>query len=229
MGRIDIKNLLDAAGGCILAPSILSADFTKLGEECDAAKNAGADMLHLDIMDGYFVPNITFGPPVVKSIIGTTSLPMDAHLMINNPMMYGKIFVEMGVDIITAHIEVLPEKSDWIKFRDSMNTIVGIAINPPTPINNPDLLVEHFDLILPMSVNPGFSGQEFIFESLPKIEAVAESAERMGLVRIIAVDGGINPETVKLVRNAGANMIVAGNAFFKSKNYAKAVKELKEI
>jgi len=178
-------------------------------------------------MDGHFVPNITFGPPVVKSLIGKTALPMEAHLMIADPFKYGAVFAKLGVEIITAHIEVLSEAAQWEKFRKAMGTPVGIAINPPTPLKDAAALVEHFDLILPMSVNPGFSGQRFMPEALPKIEAVANEAQRRGLTRLIAVDGGIDKGTIKLVRAAGANFIIAGNAFFKAKDYRAAARILK--
>ncbi len=224
--KIDISDLLAKSNGCIFAPSLLSADFSHLADEITAAQNAGADIIHLDIMDGNFVPNITFGPPVVKSIIEKTSLTMDAHLMIVDPIKYGKIFAQLGVDIITAHIEVLKNEVDWKKFKSEIDAIAGIAINPPTKLHDVEKIVEMFEMILIMSVNPGFSGQKFIPDVLHKIEKVADYAEKAKIKRIIAVDGGINRETSKLVRNAGANFIVAGNAFFKTDNYAEAVKGL---
>jgi len=226
---LNIKKILYDAGGIVLAPSILSADFAKLGDELAAAGNAGADMIHLDIMDGHFVPNISFGPPVVGSIIGETHLPMDAHLMISDPVRYGKKFAESGVDIITAHIEILKSIADWRMFRREMKAQVGISINPPTKLADTAAIVDNFEMILIMSVNPGFSGQKFIPDVLGKIEAIANEVERNKLARFIAVDGGINFETAKLARDAGANFLVAGNAFFKANDYSTAVKRIKGL
>jgi len=153
---------------------------------------------------------------------------MDAHLMIADPIKYGKIFAKIGVSIVVAHIEVLKNEDDWHKFKSEVDAVAGIAINPPTELGNIEKLVEMFDVILIMSVNPGFSGQKFIPDALHKIEKVADCVEKAGTNRIIAVDGGINIETSRLVRDAGANFIVAGNAFFKSDNYAETAASLRK-
>ncbi len=227
--RLDINNLLIKSGGCVLAPSILSANFACLHSEIMCAKKAGADILHLDIMDGHFVRDITFGPPVVRCIAEENILPLEAHLMIDNPIEYGRRFAEIGVDLITAHIEVLQNPKQWQQFKDATETAIGISLNPETQIQDPSAIVDFFDLILVMSVYPGKSGQKFIPSVLPKIEKIADCAAKKNLVRFIAVDGGINIETSRLVREAGANFIVAGDAFFGNgrRTYEETKKMLK--
>lgn len=220
------KRLRDA-GGTILAPSILSADFMRLGEEIISAKNAGANMIHLDIMDGHFVPNITFGTPVVESIARSCPLPMDAHLMICDPIRYGKVFASLRVEIIIAHIEVM---DDFEKFSrrmlKSFNSAIGVAISPQTKIQSPEKLLECYHVVLVMSVVPGCSGQKFMPVAVPKIEKLANAMAKMNITRLIGVDGGINPATSRIARDAGANFIVAGNGFFKAKNYKTAAMKL---
>ncbi len=220
MDRVSPENVL-------IAPSILAADFSNLAEELKLTEQAGTDLIHLDIMDGHFVPNISFGPPVVKSIIDKTSLPMEAHLMITDPIKYGVIFADMGVKIITAHIEVLQNPSQWQLFKSKINALVGIAINPPTQIANYEELLENFHLILIMSVHPGFAGQKFIPDVLPKIEKFASINYAKNYNRIIAVDGGINLETAPLVKSAGANMLVMGSAFYQARDYGYVVNKIR--
>ncbi len=219
MSRFDIKSFLEKSGGVALAPSILSADFLNLGDEIIALETAGADMIHLDIMDGHFVDEISFGAPIAKAVLSKTNLPTDAHLMTCEPIKYGKTFANLGVDIITTHLEILDSITEWQRFKREMNTSVGLAVNPETEIKFPESILEHFDLILVMSVHPGFSGQKFIPEVLPKIEMLSNLCSQMNLQKLIQVDGGIDESTINLVLDAGANLIVAGNGFFKPEDF----------
>ncbi|RLF63832.1 MAG: ribulose-phosphate 3-epimerase [Thermoplasmata archaeon] len=207
----------------LVAPSILSADFSKLGEEIKAVEEAGADWLHIDVMDGHFVPNITIGPVVVKSIRPVTDLTFDVHLMIEEPEKYVDAFADAGADIITVHAECngLEEAVSLIKKK----CMAGVALKPSTPLSTVEGVMDKIDMLLVMTVNPGFGGQKFMEEVLPKVE---EARKMIGSRDIyLQVDGGINPDNVASVKKAGANVIVAGSAVFKSGDYSAVIKSLK--
>ena len=211
-----------------IAPSILSANFLKLGEEIRAAEEAGADLLHIDIMDGHFVPNITIGPFIVEQIKRTTSLPLDVHLMIEKPDNYLKDFIRAGADYLTVHLEAsvhLHRTVQWIKEREVK---AGVSLNPATPVSSLENILSDIDLALLMSVNPGFGGQEFIPGVIDKIRTLKKFIEEKGLSTLIEVDGGINIDNVKNVASAGANILVMGSAFFNSKDYGDVLKRVKE-
>jgi len=212
-----------------IAPSILSADFLKLGQEIKSAEDAGADMLHIDIMDGHFVPNITIGPSIVSAIRRVTKLPLDVHLMIEEPDKYLRSFVEAGANILTVHYEAaihLHRTVQWIK--DS-GVKAGVSLNPATPIWTLESIISEVDLILVMSVNPGFGGQEFIPYSIDKIKQLRRLIMDKKLNTLIEVDGGINLNNAKDIMDAGADIIVMGTAFFNSKDYGKTIKEFRNI
>ncbi|MCD6147621.1 MAG: ribulose-phosphate 3-epimerase [Thermoplasmata archaeon] len=207
----------------LVAPSILSADFSRLGEEIKAVERAGADWIHIDVMDGHFVPNITIGPVVVKSIRPVTDLTFDVHLMIAEPWKYVDAFAEAGADFITIHAECgnVAGTIDAIKKKCR----AGIAVRPSTPLSAIADVIDSIDMLLVMTVNPGFGGQKFMEEVLPKIK---EARKMIGSRDIyLQVDGGINPENVAAVKEAGADVIVAGSAVFKSGDYSTAIKSLK--
>jgi ribulose-phosphate 3-epimerase len=207
-----------------IAPSILSADFSCLGKEIQAVEKAGADLIHIDIMDGHFVPNLTIGPAVVKDIKRHTKLPLDVHLMIENPGKFIEWFADAGSDMITMHIETVsvPCFKSLARGLKRRRIRTGISLNPLTPMKKISSLLGVCDFVLVMSVNPGFGGQEFIPEVLPKIKQL-----RSVFNKDISVDGGINEQNAKLVINAGANMLAAGSYIFKSKNYKEAIRRLR--
>jgi len=212
----------------LVAPSILSADFSKLGEEIKAVEMAGADWIHIDVMDGHFVPNLTIGPVVVKSIRKTTSLPFDVHLMISNPEKYIERFVDAGADILTVHIETVENPLEVInKIRD-LGCKAGLTLNPDTPFKRISEFVSEVDLVLIMTVYPGFSGQKFKEEMIPKISEARKKIDSIRRDIYLEVDGGINDKTSILAKNAGADVLVAGNHVFKNKNYEKAISLLKK-
>ncbi|MBV7503778.1 ribulose-phosphate 3-epimerase [Bacillus sp. sid0103] len=206
-----------------IAPSILSADFSKLGEEILAVEKGGADYIHIDVMDGHFVPNITIGPLIVEAIRPITKLPLDVHLMIENPDQYIEAFAKAGADYITVHVEACPHLHRTIQNIKSFGIKAGVVLNPATPVESIQHIIGDIDMVLLMSVNPGFGGQKFIPEVLPKIRKVKEMAEQKGLDLEIEIDGGVNSETAKLCMEAGANVLVAGSAIYNEEDYAKAI------
>lgn len=210
-----------------VAPSILAADFSKLGEEVNKVTMAGADYLHIDIMDGHFVPNISLGPAIVKSIRNYTDLKFDVHLMINNPDKYIDAFVEAGADIITVHVEACPHLYRTIEHIKSYGCKVGVVINPHSPVALIENVLDNIDWVLVMTVNPGFGGQKFIKSVLKKIELLDELRTEKNYKYKIQVDGGINKETARLCENVGADCLVAGSAIFNSDNYEKAILEIR--
>ena len=207
-----------------IAPSILSADFSCLEKELKKVALAGADLIHVDVMDGHFVPNITIGPVVVKDLKKSTKLPLDVHLMIKNPQNYALPFVNAGSDMITFHIETI--SSALLKSQSALlrkrGVKVGVSLNPKTPLTKITGVLKYVDFVLVMSVNPGFGGQDFIPSSIGKIKEL-----RSIFKGDISVDGGINENTAKLVLAAGANVLAAGSYIFKSKNYKEAIRRLR--
>jgi ribulose-phosphate 3-epimerase len=212
-----------------LAPSILSADFARLGEQIDEVVRAGVDYIHVDVMDGHFVPNITIGAPVVASIRPVTSLPLDVHLMIEHPEQFISEFVKAGADIITVHVEACPHLRKTIRLIKELGAKAGVSLNPPTPLSAIEEFLPHVDLVLVMSVNPGFGGQSFIPETLPKIASMRKMLDDRGLSAELEVDGGINADNAPDIVKAGADVLVAGNSVFRAKEgIARAMRRLRE-
>ncbi len=211
-----------------IAPSILSADFSRLGEEIKAAEKAGADLIHVDVMDGHFVPNITIGSLVVKAVKKIASKPLDVHLMIENPDHYIKDFADSGADIITVHEEVCRHLHRSIQNIKECGVKAAVSINPATPVRNIEDILPYLDMVLVMSVNPGFGGQSFIPEMLPKIELLKSIITEKNLSIEIEVDGGVKVDNVADVVNAGADIVVMGSAFYHSDDYAETVKKVRE-
>ena len=211
-----------------IAPSILSANFSKLADEIKDVERAGADYIHIDVMDGHFVPNITMGPLVVEAIRPITKLPLDVHLMIENPDQFIESFVKAGADYITVHVEACKHLHRTIQHIRSFGVKAGVVLNPATPIEMIKHVLKDIDMVLLMTVNPGFGGQSFIKSVLPKIKQVKELIDQEGLNIEIEVDGGINPETAKLCTDAGANVLVAGSAIYNHEDRKKAINEIRK-
>ncbi|MCZ0703383.1 ribulose-phosphate 3-epimerase [Natronobacillus azotifigens] len=211
-----------------IAPSILSADFAKLGADIAEVEQAGADYIHVDVMDGHFVPNITIGPLVVEAIRPVTSLPLDVHLMITNPDQYIDAFADAGADIISVHVEACPHLHRTVAAIKERGVKAGVVVNPATPAEALYPILPDVDLILFMTVNPGFGGQTFIHRVLDKIRKVNQWRKDLALDILFEVDGGINPITAKLCVDAGVDVLVAGSAIFNQQDRKKAIDEIKQ-
>lgn len=209
-----------------IAPSILSADFSKLGQEITDVEKGGADYIHVDVMDGHFVPNITIGPLIVDAIKPITSLPLDVHLMIEHPDAYIQMFADAGASIITVHQEACTHLHRTIQLIKSMEVKAGVVVNPATPVEMIKDILPEVDLVLIMTVNPGFGGQSFIHQALHKIEQVDSWRKELNLSFEIQVDGGVNVDTAKQCTDAGADVLVAGSAIFNQSNRHQAIKEI---
>jgi ribulose-phosphate 3-epimerase len=212
----------------LVAPSILSADFLKLGEEIRAVEAAGADMIHVDVMDGHFVPNITIGPLVVKAAAKATKLPLDVHLMIEHPEKYIEVFAKAGANIISVQAEASNNLKRDIDLIRSCGVKPAVVINPKTPLKAIHDVLGQVSMVLIMSVNPGFEGQKFMPEVLPKVQELRDLINTKGLHLDIEIDGGINTETSKLAVDAGANVLVAGSAIYYSEDYKTVIESLKK-
>jgi ribulose-phosphate 3-epimerase len=212
----------------LIAPSILSADFTRLGEEIQTVEAAGADWIHADVMDGHFVPNITFGPMLVEAVRRTTRLPIDVHLMIAEPDRYIADFAKAGATYISVHVETCIHLNRTIQLIRGAGARPGVVLNPATPVESLQWILEYVDFVLVMSVNPGFGGQAFIPNSLAKIKTLRELIAADGRQTLIEVDGGVSEKTIAGIAAAGADVFVAGSAIFGSKDYAATIRRLRE-
>jgi ribulose-phosphate 3-epimerase len=211
-----------------ISPSILSADFARLGEEIQAIARGGADYVHIDVMDGHFVPNITIGPLVVDAVRKITDLPLDVHLMIENPDLLIPEFAKAGADIITVHQEAVPHLHRTVQLIKSLGKKAGVSINPATPVTTLEMILDDLDLVLVMTVNPGFGGQGFIGTCLPKIRQLRHMITERGLATELEVDGGVKIDNIARVAEAGADVFVAGSAVFGTHDYAATIAALRQ-
>ncbi|MBV8136731.1 MAG: ribulose-phosphate 3-epimerase [Deltaproteobacteria bacterium] len=212
-----------------IAPSVLSADFARLGEEVAEVERAGADMIHFDVMDGHFVPNLSIGIPVLESLRKVTRLPLDAHLMIENPERYVEVFVKTGANSVSVHAEVCTDIPAMAKRLHDLGARASVGINPETDVERVLPFAAHLDMILIMSVHPGFGGQEFIPEALEKLRAVRRELDRRALKVDIEIDGGVKLDNIAEVKAAGANVFVSGSGIFGQDDYRKVVKEMRDL
>lgn len=211
-----------------ISPSILSSDYGKLAEELKRMEDCGADMLHIDVMDGHFVPNITLGAPIVKCIRGASSLPFDVHLMISDPYKYAPDFIKAGSDIITFHVEADSDIEKTIDLIRASNVKAGLSVKPNTPVEVVFPYLDKLAMVLVMTVEPGFGGQSFMEETMPKIKALKAEIEKRGLDIDIQVDGGINDKTISIAADAGANVFVSGSAIFSSADPKATIEDFKK-
>jgi len=212
-----------------IAPSILSADFSKLGDEIQSVEKAGADWIHVDVMDGHFVPNITIGPLIVEAARRITSLPLDVHLMIENPDCYIEDFAKAGADLISVQVEACIHLNRTIQLIKSLDLRAGVVLNPATPLSAIEWILEDVDFVMIMSVNPGFGGQKFIPNSIDRVRALRKMIQEQGLSILIEIDGGVNEKTIKNSSDAGVDVFVAGSAIFKSPDYKETISKFKEL
>jgi ribulose-phosphate 3-epimerase len=211
-----------------VAPSILSADFSRLGDEIKAVEAAGADIIHIDVMDGHFVPNISIGPMIVQSARKVTKLPLDVHLMITNPELYIADFAKAGADYITVHVETAFHLNRLVQsIKEHRGVKAAVSLNPATPLSSLDYVLTDVDMVLIMSVNPGFGGQAFIPSALDKIRTLRKRIDELGLKTEIEIDGGVKPDNAAGIIKAGADILVAGSAVFGTKDYTAAIRGIR--
>jgi ribulose-phosphate 3-epimerase len=212
----------------VIAPSILSADFSRLGDEIKAVESAGADWIHADVMDGHFVPNISFGPLIVESVRRVTELPIDVHLMIENPNDYIPVFADAGASLISVQVEASTHLNRSVQLIRECGARPGVVLNPSTPIQTLEWIIEIVDYVLIMSVNPGFGGQAFIKNSLEKVSALRQLIQRKNLKTLIEIDGGVNEKTIAEIAAAGVDVYVAGSAIFGSRDYQATINTFRQ-
>ncbi|MBL7178921.1 MAG: ribulose-phosphate 3-epimerase [Desulfobacterales bacterium] len=213
----------------LIAPSILSADFSRLGDEIRAVEDAGADWIHVDVMDGHFVPNITIGPLIVEAARKVTSLPLDVHLMIESPERYIKDFADAGADLISVQVEACVHLNRTIQMIKEIGLRAGVVLNPSTPLATIEWVLKDVDFVMIMSVNPGFGGQKFIPSSLDKVKDLRGMTRENGLSTLIEIDGGVNEKTIKNISDAGVDVFVAGSAIFGSSDYKETITRFRKL